>query len=446
MLKYNNTHIFTGYLKQLLSSFNLPKFRVFTKEEANINSYIIHSAPESREHPRTIYYIKNNVLQYTTDGINWIGNKVFNYNTYIRNHTKTLKITNNIYDSYTHEYLGDYLRFQRDYNNIDLMPLYNCFSNRVCTDLKVSGKGRGSYFNFDTADPSFKIYMLPVKLFKKYTIAIDCWTDVEFCCGLYGQYYRADQNFNLMQNTYFRKHNSQFNTPFLYTKLTEIQDYIAAESITELAQNEQDLKLFIKIPVNNTSSIAILEGDYTKYNDNGKLSHNIGNLFYDSVEQSYKLQWKQKNKPFQHNVSILNFENTTDFDTIPLITELQLLKQNTGESYPMSDRLIEYLMDNVITDLDEISDNVKRVQSIIKNGVNYDIKSIFNINGLWDDSIKYILYEYMTSRKLLTNESDKFTDVLGYVDKDVEALYKNKNNALIDADIYDRYGGDFSDK
>lgn len=112
----------------------------------------------------------------------WTKNfKHYLYNKPDLNDTKTLKITNNIYDSYTHEYFGDYLRFQRDYNNFDLMPLYNCFSNRVCGKYEknlsieyMEGTTKKSIdIKLSANDKSSKIYMLPVKLFKEYTIAIE---------------------------------------------------------------------------------------------------------------------------------------------------------------------------------------------------------------------------------------------------------------------------------
>ena len=161
----------------------------------------------------------------------------YNYGNKLLNYTKRLILKNNVYDSYTHEYLGDYLRFQRDYNNLNLMPLYNCFSNRACENLKISGeitevitKGtkrenrvvteHKTNFIFDTKDTNYKIYMVPVKLFQNYTIAIDSNQPIEMCCGIYNNYQDTRDKFeNLPKLTYQKINQSQFTKPFLYTKL-----------------------------------------------------------------------------------------------------------------------------------------------------------------------------------------------------------------------------------
>lgn len=146
------------------------------------------------------------------------------------------------------------------------MSLYNCFSNNTCKTLKIEFTDQKIAFN--TADSNYKIYMLPVKLFKDYTIAIDCETDVEMCCGLFGEYYTTDDRFtNLPLLTYQCFSNLNFNNPILYTKISDLHTTLSSSDETELAMYEDNLKLFIKLPATNTSTITILEGDYRNYRD-----------------------------------------------------------------------------------------------------------------------------------------------------------------------------------
>ena len=159
------------------------------------------------------------------------------------------------------------------------MPLYNCFSNRVCPRLLLKFKPNPANSDyeaiFDTDDSNYKIYMIPVKLFQKYTIAIDCDSDIEMCCGLFGKYQETtnkvypegqlDPFTELAQHTYACFGNTQFKRPELYTKLLNLTDFLSTTHESELAQKEGDLKLFIKLPIKNRSSITILEGDYTAY-------------------------------------------------------------------------------------------------------------------------------------------------------------------------------------
>jgi len=579
MLKFNNDHIITGYIKQLLADFNLPKYRVYTQENANyykINheeDQSIISTELSGLHQRIVPYIKDDKIQYYIDG-KWVyAQHTYNYNKKVKNYTKNLQIKNNIYDSYTHEYLGNYLRFQRDYNNINLMPLYNCFSNKLVDKLNIKFNKTYSalvwqkltatdtlednqvykiflplnnsydlsnlnglnlditsigYVNFDqtstvvdkavgttflptilpidlvdefnfanlqagharliidtaitgdyniyngvedehpemtkngtiylyynnarykvidntghssgiiatfaissqtgekkeelkallknysykavqnyltaesefsTEDANYKIYAVPVKLFKNYTIAIDSNKPIEMCCGIYNKYLDdRDKLKSISALTYKKYSMTYFDRPLLYTALTELYSLINNSSESEITTIDQNLKLFIKVPNDNKSSIVILEGNYTSFNNR---------FCYEDSHQ---------NLIVKTNKSILNMEALDKLSSITPITNLQLLKINTGESYPFADRLIEYLTGNAVTHIDSNADNIKRVNTALKrNNIETDFPSV------WDPIAQYTFYEYITNTK---NTSDINHDVLGYVDKDVEKYYR----------------------
>ena len=551
MFKFNSENIFTGYIKQLLTSFNLPKYHVYTAEQQkyhekyvaaqnNINSlnYKIKmlnkeiesldqesdeyrqlsierneiyeeviaaenlllgtpekdvlistvrqevpnyanggSALEYVSYMRYIPYIKDNkiqiyaptiktktettivdgkeitedktVIQYSDN--DWkpyhaaygsehskVHNKNANihtpkgyaYNLKIRNYTKNLKIQNNVYDSYTHEYLGDYLRFQRDYRNINLMPLYNCFSNTLCQRLDISFDvvedvidnvtnkvtKKGYVAKFDTRETNYKIYMIPIKLFQKYTIAIDCFTDVEVCCGFYGKYQYGSAYDTIAEDTYRCFNSMLFNKPVLYDPTAGLKKYLDPRHPLEIAQHETDLKLFIKLPISNKSSIVILEGDYTEYTPSTIIKRSPA---------------KDDNFIVVNNHTQVNFDGDLDENIKHLVTPLQLLAQNTGISYPFADRLIEYLVGNAVTPVDDISDNIKRAKKVINAKTN----ALRDDEGVWEKIMQLILYNYASNNfNVRINH-----DILGYVDKDTES-YSNGSisqpETISNADIY----------
>ena len=551
MFKFNSENIFTGYIKQLLTSFNLPKYHVYTAEQQkyhekyvaaknDINSLnfkikmlyekmkaldkqsdeykklyiecnevreeiiaaknILSEAPEKdilistvrQEVPnyanggsaleyvsymRYIPYIKDNkiqiyaptiktktettivdgkeitedktVIQYSDN--DWkpyhaaygsehskVHNKNANihtpkgyaYNLKIRNYTKNLKIQNNVYDSYTHEYLGDYLRFQRDYRNINLMPLYNCFSNTLCPRLDISFDmvedvidsvtnkvtKKGYVAKFDTRETNYKIYMIPIKLFQKYTIAIDCFTDVEVCCGFYGKYQYGSAYDTIAEDTYRCFNSMLFNKPVLYDPTAGLKKYLDPRHPLEIAQHETDLKLFIKLPISNKSSIVILEGDYTEYTPSTIIKRSPA---------------KDDDFIVVNNHTQVNFDGDLDENIEHLVTPLQLLAQNTGISYPFADRLIEYLVGNVVTPVDDISDNIKRAKKVINAKTN----ALRDDGGVWEKIMQLILYNYASNNfNVRINH-----DILGYVDKDTES-YSNGSisqpETISNADIY----------
>lgn len=466
MLPFNNDHIFTGYIKQLLADFNLPTCKIYSTADANYfkqnnqeskrivetPSEILKQLDGNTYHYYSTNYLRNNQL-YTylwdpkTDYKQWKENKKisFELNKVIPGLTKKLVSHSTVYDTYTHEYLGDFLRFLRDYYNVNLMPLYNCFNNKIYQNVSIDLpkiENFSSYYPSIQVDPknsNYKIYAFPVKLFEKYTIAIDSNHGIELFCGLYNTLIdKTNESVDLIRKTYQKINKTQFNQPFLFDKLsteywnfendlatlTEESKTVGPFSITrwDILNRERDLKLFIKVPISCKSSIVVLEGDYCAYNDS----------LYTNVNS--KLEYNA-------NKTVLNFSALNKFNNFEFkpIGKLQLLAFNDGQSYPFSDRLIEYLLGSAITPLDEIKDNIKRVQKVMNDNGYY-----FKIPGIWESSMQQIGYDYLVNNgpfeskdgkinnkrqgrhpKMGYRSRNQILDALGYFDRDLENIYAN---------------------
>lgn len=380
--KFATDTLVSRFIKNLVYSTQIPKYKFVSKGD-----WITADC---------LYCFNTNVIRCTTSGFVGAGAKykavnkfyikdpdvlVSNISELIAN--KTLS-KNTYYDYETHEQLGEYLRYIRGIYGIDLMPFYNCFSGRYSSTFYIKD---GKYH--EGINDNVQIALLPIKFNKTYTIAVDCEGVLDIlpvmfsggiplkmiCDGLLTDLSEALEGFHV------QKCYSQFNKPFTYS--LDIKDSSLAKFFE---QNERCLHLAIQLPIKNTSSLTILEGDYT----NLQANRIIDTAYVDRLTE------KEINEVY--------------------LSELSLLKMNDTNSYAFSDRLVEYLLKNVIDPSEEIDGNIVLLQGAL------GLLDSPNISrGVWSNILRYDAYNVYKS--LYTkNSSLEFIDINGFTDKDVEKV------------------------
>ena len=386
MIKYLDNGILTTYIKELLKTINLPQCHFVESEDDVVYNglYIIKG--------KGLYRKKNNDLIFL---------QPYKFNEEIMNITRTFRNTSLTYDSYTHKYLGDYLRLIRDCTGLDLMSMYNCFSNEYLNNVvleeeevdkfdeqtETTVKVKEHNLRLGTPDNSYKIYRVPVKFDRKYTIALDCSAKIEMCCGIYSNTLLSeslsDSN-KYTEMTYESKSGCIFSKPFVYDKLD-------SKNLEKIYNYENYLYLFLKVPFNCDSSIVVLEGDYT---DCTNFNFNDKRFGEQNVSKVYSYDTKSS---FPH--------------------KLQLLAMNTETNYPFADRLIEYIVENAIIPDDKIYQNISRIQSSLGNNESFKKYHYSNFtSGKWDDNLTVALRWLLNDKNLVSTKYD----TIGCVDRDLE--------------------------
>lgn len=380
------------------------------------------------------------------------------------------------YDDATHKYLGNYLRYLRDTRKIDLMPYYNCynatelidvhikdvyFSPLVCSDDSVKDSSgetvykvvpsnspplycgsrtneRNATYEFG-AIPGFKVVAVPIKFDTTYTIAVECDNIVALRSIIYdpegGMVRESKASSAKASPKYYSdylEHSSltlpftRFSEPFTYrVDLASAQLPYSAGKLQELYSRQKDLYLLLQLPDSIDSSIVVLEGEYTQRHleiTQGSVYPREDTLLSSSTTDydSYQ-EMEQKNEQEFIPEDFLNTHASMKYPD-----NLSLLYYNTGVSYAFSDRLIEYLLLNVVTELETLSTNIARVQlslSALYPSYRARMREQHITPGVWDDRIT----SYVKS--LVSQNIDRVAIPLdhdGYINKDVEELLSQK--------------------
>lgn len=383
----------SGLIKELLYRTHLPLLQTRSSGD-----YVVKD---------TQYIFGDHIIECTNSGI--IGNgaeykelQCYTFGEVIPKITANYVSRFNYYDTDTHYQLGQYLRVLRDVNGIDLLPFYNCFGYKVISGFRIDE----DYGIVSDTSNKYKLLAIPIKFNRTYTICIDSFLPIMLMPVLYGDLglvpdndtYKSDAALPLIK----RVVQASFNRPFTYTVFLEDfgsilqNDELSQEEKVKIANSlESNLYLVMQVSSNNNSSILVQEGDYTK---TATISNTTkGSSVIISTENINSLDQQELNKT--------------------LLSPLSLQRMNTGTTYAFSDRLIEYLLLNVIDAVDTIGDNIEKAQEKVL--WHYDKYT----KGVWDNLTRYRAFtKYAKDINSNKNTLLEFIDINGFIDKDIGAL------------------------
>lgn len=401
--KFYNNSLDGKFIKNLLASTSIP-YTTITRDSLVIPGHqyfyedmVVEILPETEQ-----------VSEKKFSDSKFKNLRPYKFGEEITNLTTRFESNQDGYDSDTHRYLGDYLRAYRDLKHVDLMHLYNCYNNEYITNIDIVSTTDSRYHYLATGQITDSQFVaIPIRLNKKYYIALDNPTPVEIICGIiYEKGVIVPESIKnesavpyIFTGTYKLYPSMSFHEPVVYDATSNNSTYSSRDRIAA-ADFEKNLYMIIKLPKTQEGAIVVLEGDYS-WVPVQRLTADGSFAFAPDV--------------------IDNIQNIEK----PQLSPLSLLKLDDLVSYPFSPRLIEYLLLNVIDGDDEIDNNIIETQNTLKKllptNVMSEWQAKYYMQGLWDDYMSKIIFDISTNFNRLFNKYD----LNGLLDKDAEyALYE----------------------
>ena len=263
---------------------------------------------------------------------NYIKVGTYNFGEYNPLITEYYKSEYNYYDPKTHIALGRLLRCIKAFYQLDLLPFYNCFNHTIIDNIALEDNGTIT----DATNDAYKLYAVPIKFNKTYTIAIDCDKPVVLKSVLHGPLGLLKKGVSKNSPTWVSSLKETSITKYDSLNFKKPISYRINTDDKELINRQKYLYILIRLPEQNKSSITVIEGDHTF----------TGNKIF--------------NKEHLQQITSQEFNNL-------YISPLGLLQMNDKNSYAFSDVLMQYLLSGVITSSDEIAENITRTQDYLKN-------------------------------------------------------------------------------
>ena len=265
------------------------------------------------------------------------------------------------YDSKTHHYLGNYLRYQRDINDLDLMAYYNCWCGETSDNIRIKNINLSAFSNegytanlteTNNLKDGNKLLLVPIKYNTEYTIYINSSYPI-YVGYIYsnGSIISSSRSLETKVNIINR---CSYTAPYLFkgvSNLNQDNAYIY----------ERYLTMILQLPESVADKVLVLEGDYTTnrlvfgYNK-VRNEHTVNNIYNPDIVYGDK-------KSYIDNYSVDKY-----CKIVPGLT-----RKMSDTSFAFSDRLIEYLLLNVIDNMDSIYQNVERIQRYATSSINKEV-------------------------------------------------------------------------